>query len=232
MLKHTFMKSSVIITGGGGNLGSAVVKKLKTEGYRLLGTAVNEKEFHRLEERGVQTVQLDLADEPAVKAYVQNLDENPEAAILIVGGFAAGGFPETTGEDLRKMYNLNFETAFFITQSLLPRFEERGGGQIILIGTRPALNPKEGKDLIAYSLSKKLVFYLADLINAYGKGKNITATVIVPSTIDTPVNRKFMSDADFSKWVSPEAIADAIHFVLTDSGKQMRDSVIKMYNEA
>jgi NAD(P)-dependent dehydrogenase (short-subunit alcohol dehydrogenase family) len=226
------MKSSVIITGGGGNLGSAVVKKLKTEGYRLLGTAVNEKEFKRLEEKGVETVQLDLADEPAVKAYIQDLDENPEAAILIVGGFAAGGFRETSGEDLRKMYSLNFETAFFITQSLLPRFEERGGGQIILIGTRPALNPEEGKDLIAYSLSKKLVFYLADLINAYGKGKNITATVIVPSTIDTPVNRKFMSDADFSKWVSPEAIADAIHFVLTDSGKQMRDSVIKMYNKA
>jgi len=226
------MKRTAIITGGGGFLGSAVVNKLKAYDFKLLGTAVSDREFKRLEDNGVQTTMLDLTNEPAVQEYISAVKEDVEAAILIVGGFTAGGFKKTSGADLRKMYSLNFETAYFITRALLSRFEERGGGQIILIGARPALNPEEGKNLVAYSLSKNLVFYLAELINAYGKGKNITATVIVPSTIDTRLNREAMPNADFAKWVSPEAIADAIHFVLTESGQQLREGVIKMYNES
>lgn len=100
------------------------------------------------------------------------------------------------------------------------------------MGSRPALEAEEGKDLIAYAFSKRLVFYLAELINVYGKGKNISASVIVPSTIDTPANRQAIPHADFSKWVTPEAIADTICFLLSDSGRQIREGVVKLYNEA
>lgn len=226
------MQPSIIITGGGGFLGTAVANKLKEAGYHLLGTAVSEREFNRLEENGVKTTMLDLTNEPDVTNYVASINEDVGAAILIVGGFTAGGFSETSGEDLRKMYSLNFETAYFISRALLSRFENRGGGQIILIGTRPAINPEEGQHLVAYALSKGLVFQLAELVNAYGKDKNIQATVVVPSTIDTPRNREAMPQVDFDQWVSPEAIADAIHFALSDSGKQMREGVIKMYNRS
>ncbi len=226
------MKPSVIVTGGGGNLGSAVVNKLKAEGYSIIGTAVSDREFHRLEASGVQTSMLDLTDEEAVAQFVSKLENDVEAAVLIVGGFTAGGFQDTTGEDLRKMYSLNFETAFFISQALLNKFDAQGGGQLVLVGSRPALNPEEGKELVAYSLSKKLVFYLAELINAYGKEKNIHATVVVPSVIDTKRNREAMPEADYSKWVSPETLADAVHFMLSDTGKQIQDGVLKVYNQA
>jgi NAD(P)-dependent dehydrogenase (short-subunit alcohol dehydrogenase family) len=119
-----------------------------------------------------------------------------------------------------------------MVRPLLKRFEENGGGQFVFIGSRPALNPNEGRHEVAYALSKKLVDYLADLINAHGKDKNITATVVVPSIIDTPKNREILSDKDFSSWVSLNAIADTIDFILSDSGKQIREGKIKLYNNA
>ena len=151
---------------------------------------------------------------------------------MTVGGFAMGSFAETDGEALRHMYSLNFETAYFLVRALLPKFEQQGGGQFIFIGSRPALDPKAGKNLIAYSLSKSLVFHLAELVEAYGHDKGIRATVIVPSTINTPANRSAMPDADFSKWVSSDAIAETVAFLLSEAGQQVRQSVIKLYNEA
>jgi NAD(P)-dependent dehydrogenase (short-subunit alcohol dehydrogenase family) len=77
-----------------------------------------------------------------------------------------------------------------------------------------------------------MVFKLAEFINAEGKGKNVTATVIVPSVIDTEANRKAMPDADFSAWVKPDDIAEAIAFCLTPAGRTVREHIIKMYNRA
>jgi NAD(P)-dependent dehydrogenase (short-subunit alcohol dehydrogenase family) len=127
---------------------------------------------------------------------------------------------------------LNFKTAYFIARPLMQHFEKVGGGQFILIGARPALKAEAGKDYVAYALSKSLVFALSELINASGSGKKISSTVIVPSTIDTEANRKSMPDANFSKWVKAESIAETIEFVLSDAGQSMRDTVIKMYHEA
>jgi NAD(P)-dependent dehydrogenase (short-subunit alcohol dehydrogenase family) len=76
------------------------------------------------------------------------------------------------------------------------------------------------------------VFQLADIINAAGKGKRITATVLVPSTIDTPQNRQAMPDSDFSKWVKAGDIAESIAFLLSDAGSTLRETVLKVYNES
>lgn len=86
--------------------------------------------------------------------------------------------------------------------------------------------------MVAYALSKGLLFHLAELINEHGRKKNITATVIVPSTIDTLANRKAMPEADTTKWIKPEAIAESIAFLLTDPGMTLREGVLKLYNQA
>ena len=77
-----------------------------------------------------------------------------------------------------------------------------------------------------------MIFKLAESINAEGKDKGVTAIVIVPSTIDTEANRKAMPNADFSKWVPAENIADAISYSLSDTGRMLRESVIKIYNRS
>lgn len=226
------VKSTVILTGASGGLGGAIAHRLQTAGYGIIGTVSSPRRLDELQGKGIDTHIVDLTNEEAVQKFVGEKGKEVGAAILTVGGFALGNFAETDATQLRKMYSLNFETAYFVVRALLPFFEERGGGQFILVGSRPALDAKEGTKEIAYSLSKKLVFFLAELINAEGKTKNIRASVLVPSIINTLKNRKAFPDADYTKWVSEEAIADTIAFLLSDSGSQVREGIIKMYNQA
>ncbi len=226
---------TILITGASGNLGTAVVKTLYDRGYGICAT-VGSGEIPDGYDRMTKDVrQVNLTDETGVKQYVDEIAQRYQdlnAAVLLVGGFAKGGIKETDGMTIDKQIALNFKTSYFVARPLIDYFEQRGGGQFILIGARPALNPEAGKDLVAYALSKSLVLNLANLINAFGKGKNISATVLVPSTIDMDANRKAMPDADFSRWVKAEDIAETIAFVLSDAGTSLRESVLKVYNEA
>jgi NAD(P)-dependent dehydrogenase (short-subunit alcohol dehydrogenase family) len=103
-------------------------------------------------------------------------------------------------------------------------------GRIFLIGSRPGLEARSGKGMIAYSLAKSLIFRLAELMNEEGKGTNVVVCVIVPSTIDTPQNRQSMPDSDFTKWVKAEDIAEIIYSYCTLQAAVIRESVIKVYN--
>jgi NAD(P)-dependent dehydrogenase (short-subunit alcohol dehydrogenase family) len=152
--------------------------------------------------------------------------------LLLAGGFAMGGIDAAGGKDIRKMYSLNFETAYFLARALFQHLLQNGYGRLVFIGARPALKPGQGKNLVAYALSKSLLFNLADLLNATAKGKNIVASVLVPSTIDTPLNRNSMPDAHPDDWVKPGQIADTLEFICSDKGLPLREAVYKMYNNA
>ena len=227
------MSKSILITGASGNLGGAVTKKLLSDGYKLYTTLVpNEKA--PTDER-IHAKLVDLFNEHDCAVYVDEVSDSGDdihAGIFLVGGFAMGSLTETNLGALDQMIRLNFYTAFSMAKPLFEHFEKKGGGQIILIGARPALQAKQGKMAVAYSLSKSLIFHLAEIINQAGKDKNIRASVIVPSTIDTPPNRQSMPNADFNKWVPAENIADVIAFLLTDSGSMLRETVVKVYNES
>ncbi|WP_420151348.1 SDR family NAD(P)-dependent oxidoreductase [Spirosoma sp.] len=224
---------SVLVTGASGGLGTRVVQELHHDGYRVIATVGSEKNrtlFDQLP--NVQSHVVDLLDSADVTNFISRLNqESIHAAALLVGGFTMGGFQDTNVADLDSMYRINFLTAFNLVKPLLSLFEAQGGGQFIFIGARPALVAEAGKNMIAYSLSKALIFELANLVNAYGKEKGISATVIVPGTIDTPTNRQAMPDADPSKWITPETISETITFVLSDTGRQLDEPVLKMYNQ-
>jgi NADP-dependent 3-hydroxy acid dehydrogenase YdfG len=91
---------------------------------------------------------------------------------------------------------------------------------------------KNSKGMVAYGLTKSLIFRLAELMNAEANETDVVTHVMVPSTIDTTANRKSMPDADFSKWVTPEAIADVIYFYCTQQAEIIKEPVIKVYNKA
>jgi len=107
---------------------------------------------------------------------------------------------------------------------------DKNNGKIVFVGARPAIQASAGKNLIAYGLSKSLLFKLAEYLNAEAKGKNVTVSVVVPSTIDTEPNRKSMPDAHFEKWVKPEALAEVLEFMISDKGSVLREIVLKVYN--
>jgi NAD(P)-dependent dehydrogenase (short-subunit alcohol dehydrogenase family) len=152
--------------------------------------------------------------------------------VLTVGGFAMGKIAETKTADIHKQYKLNFETAYNVARPAFVQMMQQGNGRIFIIGSKPGLSAKNGKGMVAYGLGKSLIFRLAELMNDEAKGHNVVISVVVPSTIDTPQNRKAMPDAAFDSWVKPEAIADAIYFYCTDAAAVLREPVIKVYNNA
>jgi len=230
------MKKNVFITGASGNLGKAAVQKFASEGYQVVATVSPGKNLGFDVTGDVETVEADLTDEKNVEQVITKIIEKHttiDAALLLVGGFAPGGIKETDGASLKKMYSVNFETAYYAARPVfLQMLKQDGGGRIILIGARPALNAKDGKNLLSYALSKSLLFKLADFLNAEGASRNVVTSVVVPSTIDTPINRQSMPNATFSNWVKPEEIAEVMAFITSANGKALRDPIFKVYGNA
>jgi NAD(P)-dependent dehydrogenase (short-subunit alcohol dehydrogenase family) len=230
------MKKKVLITGASGNLGKATVLRFIADGYTVIATVTPGKSLDFPVNGDLHEYEADLTDEQSVDSVIQKIiseHSTLDAALLLVGGFAPGSLKNTDGTTLRKMLSLNFDTTYFVARPVFSHMlTQPAGGKLIFIGARPALLPKDGKNTIAYALSKSLVFKLAEYLNAEGSPKNVTASVIVPSTIDTDPNRKAMPDKDFTAWVKPEEIADVMAFVCSDSGNSLRDTVIKVYNRA
>ena len=230
------MSKTILITGAAGNLGGAVLKKFLKNDFQI-AALVSEKHGSSLKTTSkLKTFPLDLLDENKVQKAVRQVVEifgNIDLAVLTAGGFAMGGLADTGEEKLNKMYRLNFLTAYHIArQVFLQMQEQEDGGQVIFTGSRPAMHPGSAKHMLSYALSKSLVFRLAEVINEDGKGSGITASVIVPGTIDTPQNREAMPDADYTGWVSASEIADNVYHLSTPAGKQLRESIIKVYGES
>ncbi|GAB2834480.1 Rossmann-fold NAD(P)-binding domain-containing protein [Ferruginibacter profundus] len=225
---------TAIVTGASGNMGQAVVKKFLTEGYNVVGTIVpNDPAPFDIADDKLEKVVVDLMSEEDAEKFVQNVVAKygtVDAVVATVGGFAMGTVANTKTSDIYKQYKLNFETAYNVARPAFVQMLQQKSGRIFLIGSKPGLSAVNGKGMIAYGLGKSLIFRLAELMNAEAKGTGVVTSVVVPSTIDTPQNRKAMPDADTSAWVKPEAIAAAIYFYCTPDAAVLREPVIKVYN--
>ena len=227
---------TAIVTGASGNMGQAVVKKFIDEGFKVIGTIVpNDPVPLDFPGDKFEKVIVDLINEDDSAKFVNDIVSkygSVDAAVLTVGGFAMGSVAETKTSDIAKQYKLNFETAYNVARPIFVQMLKQNSGRIFMIGSKPGLNAMNGKGMVAYGLGKSLIFRLAELMNDEAKGKNVVTSVIVPSTIDTPQNRKAMPDVDPAKWVKPEAIADIIYFYCTDAAVVLREPIIKVYNNS
>jgi NAD(P)-dependent dehydrogenase (short-subunit alcohol dehydrogenase family) len=227
---------TIIITGANGNLGAVTVKKFIENDYRVIAVARSGSELgFAKDNKNFELHQLDLADESASLLFIKeaiSLYGSIEAGLFLAGGFGMGNIENTTGDDLKKMFALNFETAYHISRMLFQHMLQNGYGRLVFIGSKPVFQPEHAKNSVAYTLSKSLLLNFTKILNAEAKGKNVTASVVVPSTIDTAPNRQSMPDADWSKWVKPEQVADVLEFICSDEGLSLREPVYKVYNDA
>lgn len=227
---------TVIITGANGNLGTATVKKFLDEGYKII--AIDAKNDHldfALNNANFEFHTVDLTNEEKTTEFIHNSiakHSKIDAALLLVGGFAMGNVNDTKGADIQKQFSLNFETAYFVAHPLLKHMQDKSYGRLVFIGARPAINAEQGKNLVAYALSKSLLFKLAEFINEENKGTNVVASVVIPSTIDTEINRKSMPGVDPANWVKPSEIAEVLEFICSEKGSVIRDPIYKVYNNA
>lgn len=227
---------TVIITGANGNLGTAVTMHFINKGYRVVATVLHEHMKADIPSHPRLDVEIvDLSDELAAAAFVDRSVEKYgtiDAALMLVGGFAMGTIATTSITDIDQQVSLNFKTAYQVARPLFMHMLEKGNGRLVFIGARPALEAASGKNLLAYGLSKSLLFKLAEYLNEEAKGKNVTATVVAPSTLDTPMNRLSMPDVDPAIWVKPDALAGILEFIISEAGAPLRESVYKVYNNA
>lgn len=225
-----------IVTGASGNMGQAVIRKFIDEGYKVIGTVIpNDPVPVDFPAEKFAKVVVDLMSEDDSTKFINSIVSeygSIDAAVLTVGGFAMGSVTETKTSDVAKQYKLNFETAYNVARPVFVQMLKQNSGRIFIIGSKPGLSATNSKGMVAYGLAKSLIFRLAELMNAEAKGTNVVTSVIVPSTIDTPQNRKSMPESDPENWVKPEAIADVIYFYCTDAAAVLREPVIKVYNNA
>ena len=224
------MRRNIIITGASGNLGTAVVEKFKREGYHVI--VLTHPEYDEVVEEADDSYEVDVTDETQVSDFVKEFQlqyGELDALALLVGGFAMGGFEKTSQEDIQKMFQLNFFSAFHLVRGFLPIMQKQQKGTFLFVGAKPALELEAGKDVLAYALSKKLVITLTEILGEEIKDSSIRSHVFVPSIIDTPKNRESMPDADFSKWVRPQEIAEAMHYAVNTPA--LRNMTFKLYGE-
>jgi len=227
---------TIIVTGANGNLGTATVKKLLDSGYRVIAVdnSGSHLDFAKSNDR-FELHAVNLGDEALSTAFIKDTigrHGKIEGALLLVGGFAMGDMASTGKTELDNMFSLNFETAYYAARPLLEHMLQNNYGRLVFMGARPALKPEDGKNMMAYALSKSLLFKLAEFINAAAKGKNVVASVVAPSTIDTAINRQSMPKANFDDWVKPEQLADVLEFICSEKGLPLREAVYKVYNNA
>jgi NAD(P)-dependent dehydrogenase (short-subunit alcohol dehydrogenase family) len=220
----------VLVAGGTGVLGTAVVRELLASDYEVAATWVVESEHERLASEPVELIQADLFDPAQVETAVTAV-RDLEAVVNLVGGFSSGPrVHETDPEDFERMVRLNVMPGFLLARAAMPRMIKRGAGAFVGFSARPALRPFSGA--AGYISSKAAVLALIQALDAEYKNDGIRCNAILPSVIDTPVNREEMPDADHSKWVPPAQIAKVVRFLVSDDSAPTSGAAVPVYGRA
>jgi NAD(P)-dependent dehydrogenase (short-subunit alcohol dehydrogenase family) len=221
---------TVLVAGGTGYLGTAVVRQLIQSGRDVAATWVVDSERERLVSERVELIEADLFDPDAAQAAVDAVEEL-EAVVNLVGGFADGPrIHETDPAEFERLIQLNLKPAFLLARAAVPRLMERGGGAYVCVSARTALRPYPGGG--AYSVAKASVLALVNALDVEYRKQGVRCNAILPSVIDTPANREAQPDADHSKWVRPEEIAEVVSFLVSDQAVVTSGAAVPVYGRA
>jgi NAD(P)-dependent dehydrogenase (short-subunit alcohol dehydrogenase family) len=227
---------TVLVTGGTGALGTAVVEVFLDAGWRVACTWVLPHERERIAERdGLELIEADLFHEEQVTAAVReaaSIDGAPLRAVAnLVGGYLAGPrVDETTLEEFEGQLRLNLHPTFLVTRAALPALVEAGGGAIVCMSARAAERPFGGA--AAYASSKAAVRAFAQSVAVEYRDDGVRCNAVLPSVIDTPANRTAEPDADHSRWVQPAEIARVVLFLCSEDSAPVSGAAIPVYGRA
>jgi NAD(P)-dependent dehydrogenase (short-subunit alcohol dehydrogenase family) len=229
----------LIVTGGAGSLGTAVVQALLDAGAKCSVPCFNAEEleaFLQKDEQGVYTkTPVDLSDEEQCQSFYDmaiTAQGDLWGSIHIAGGFGMSKIEDTPKNDFMKQINLNLVTCYNSCRAAVQQMKKSGGGRIVNIAARPALEPRQGAGMSAYTTAKAGVAALTQSLAAEVVKNDILVNAIAPSIIDTPQNREGMPDADFNKWPKPRQLAQQITWLMSPKNEVTRGSIISVYGES
>jgi NAD(P)-dependent dehydrogenase (short-subunit alcohol dehydrogenase family) len=215
----------ILVAGGTGALGSAVVAELLESGHEVV--AVD----RRGDAPGARTVHADLLDPAGAREAVEAV-EDLSAVVNLIGGFAMGpkvGDAELA--DFERMLSLNLVPAFNLAHAAMPLLAERsGGGAFVCVSAKAALEPFPGA--AGYITAKAAVLAFVRALDAEYRDAGVRSNAILPSIIDTPANREAMPKADTSKWVQPAEIARVVRFLVSDDSGVTSGAAVPVYGRA
>jgi NAD(P)-dependent dehydrogenase (short-subunit alcohol dehydrogenase family) len=230
------LEGTILVSGGTGALGQAVLAELAESGAEVTSTWRSEAERDAVAEAfgaKVGLVEADLSTDEGAEAAVKAAAANGPLAGLVnlVGGFAAGGrWHEEPIATLEKMLALNLLTTARMCRAALPSLLEGGGGTIVCVGAKHALEPFPTGG--AVSISKAAVLALVRALDVEYRSDGVRVNTVLPNLIDTPANRKSDPDADTSTWVSPEEIARVIGFLSSPASAPVSGALIPVYGKS
>jgi NAD(P)-dependent dehydrogenase (short-subunit alcohol dehydrogenase family) len=231
-----------VVTGGTGSLGRVVAKAFLDQGAEVVSTHRGEEKLKELidfvggSKDRLVSIQADVTDENSGQALFQQvISQYGRVDILlnIVGAFKGGAeIVNTKVSDWDFVLNVNLKSAFLCSKAALPQMIKQDYGRIISVSSRTAAEKRYQVKDGAYAVSKAGIIVLTETIAEEVKKYDINVNCILPSTIDTPDNRRNFPNADFSKWVKPEQVAEVMLFLVSDESKTISGASIPVYGKA
>lgn len=216
---------TVVITGANGGLGRVVADKARALGAKvvLLDVAFAPEQLQD-NDPAARKFAVDLTNTEATRECFDRIGAF-DAVFNLAGGFNMGPpVHEITDADWDFLFKMNVTTLHNVVRAAVPKLIAQGRGAIVNVGALGAL--KGAGYMGAYGASKSVVMRLTESMSEELKDKGINVNAVLPSLIDTPRNRADMPDADFSKWVAPEDLANVICFLASDAARAVHGALI------
>jgi NAD(P)-dependent dehydrogenase (short-subunit alcohol dehydrogenase family) len=229
-------RRAVLVAGGTGALGGAVVRELLSDGREVTATWIRKDERERLEselggEPRFGLVEANLGDPEGAGAAVAAAGPSLGAVVNLVGGYAGGHrVGDADPGELDRMIALNLRPLFLLARAAMPVLVGAGGGALVGVSARPAVEPRGGDS--AYAAAKAAVLGLIRSVAAEYRDDGVRANAVLPSAMDTPANRAAMPKADHSRWVPPEEVARVIRFLVSEASAPTSGAAIPVYGRA
>jgi NAD(P)-dependent dehydrogenase (short-subunit alcohol dehydrogenase family) len=235
-----FLGKVVLVAGGTGGLGRAVSLAFLEEGAKVVVTYRKEGEFAEIKKAAgskadaLEGATVDVTDEGAVNGLVAGIVSRygrVDALVNAVGGYAGGvKLWEMETKVFDTMLTLNLRSGYALARGVLPAMLKQGHGSIVNVAAKAAVDHGAGAG--AYAASKAAAVAMMDSLAGDLKGSGVRVNSILPSIIDTAVNRQAMPKADFAAWPKPEEIARVILFLCSDAASVVQGAAVPVYGNS
>jgi NAD(P)-dependent dehydrogenase (short-subunit alcohol dehydrogenase family) len=236
----SFSGKVVLIAGGTGGLGNAVSLAFLEEDAKVVVTYRKEEEFAALKKSAgakvaaLEGAVVDVTDERAASEFVGGVlsrHGRVDALVNTVGGYAGGvALWELETKVFDSMLSLNLRSGYALARAVLPAMLKQRQGSIVNVAAKAAVD--HGAGAAAYAASKAAAVALMDSLAADAKGTGVRVNSILPSIIDTAVNRLAMPNANFAVWPKPEEIARVILFLCSEQAAVIHGAAVPVYGNS